>query len=210
MGAAVKPINTGASRFKVDRKHQAKSPIDKAKGYEVVWNQVSGEFGVFDAARTFEDACFIYLIGEDTDGPVKIGLSKDPISRLRSMQTGNPRRLRIEYVLIGDMPLEKLLHQFWEPFAVVSASSAGKPDALPGTEWFKPEARETLLPIIADAAYRQTQLLRQAPDSPLLFLALKHAVRDAHAENGFVAQGRDEVRLLGQTVGYAIRRRSRI
>lgn len=204
MGVAVKPINTGASRFKVDRKHQPKSPIDKAKGYEVVWNQVGA---LFDAARPF-DTVFIYLIGEADNGPLKIGYSKDPIARLRSMQTGNPRRLRIEHVLIGSMPLEKLLHQFWEPFAVVSAGNVGKPDALPGTEWFKPEARDTLLPIVADAAARQVEYLTTEPMPS--FEAVEQLVRDAHAESDFVARGRDEITLLGATVGYVIRRRSRI
>lgn len=202
----VPSVKSGQSRFQNSRKHQHKSPIDKAKGYEVVWNQVSD---LFDAARPFDVDSFVYVTGED-DGPLKIGLSRDPIARLRGMQTGNPRRLRIEYALIGDMPLEKLLHQFWEPFAIHSARNAGKPDALPGTEWFKPEVRDTLLPIIADAARRQAQLLRETPDADLLFEACVQAVRDAHAESGFVARGRDEVLLLGATVGYVVHRKSRI
>lgn len=207
MGAAVKPLGKGAGRkFNDRRKRLSKSPLDKAKAYEVVWNQVAG---LFEAARPFSNACFVYLIGEPDDGPLKIGMSKDPIGRLRTMQTGNPRRLRIEYALIGDMPIEKLLHEFWEPFAVFSARTQGKPGAPPGTEWFKPEARQTLLPIIADAAQRQIDLMLTTPDD-IASVELERAVRDAHAESGFVAQGRDEVRLLGQAVGYAVQRPSRI
>lgn len=186
-----------------------RSPIDKAKGYEVVWTQVSG---IFEALRPFENACFVYVIGE-ADGPLKIGLSKDPISRLRAMQTGNPRRLRIEYVLAGDMALEKLLHELWEPFAVYSMAGEavrgkGNPNAAPGTEWFKPEAREMLLPILADAVKRQLELLTPAGDVELP--ALERAVRDAHAESGFVAKRRDQTRLLGAVVGYSVQRPSRI
>jgi hypothetical protein len=137
---------------------RSRSPIDKAKAYEVVWNQVGG---LFDAARIFDGACFIYLIGEQDDGPFKIGFSKDPIGRLRTMQTGNPRRLRIEYVLVGDMALEKLLHELWESYAILSSASKAKPGAAPGTEWFRPEAREGILPIFADATQRQIAYLRQ-------------------------------------------------
>jgi hypothetical protein len=208
MGAAVKPINgrTRATRNS-PRKREFKSPIDKAKGYEVVWAQVNA---VFDAAREFADPCFVYLIGETGGGPLKIGVSKDPISRLRTMQTGNPRRLLIEHVLVGDQPLEKLLHEFWEPFAIVSARNTGKANVAPGTEWFKPDARETLLPIIEDAASRQVEILAGMADTGVSMAVLEDAVRDAHAESGFVAKGRDEVRLLGATVGYSVARPSRI
>jgi hypothetical protein len=205
MGAAVKPINSGNSPLgRSRRKHQPRSPIDKAKAYEVVWNNVSG---LFDAARLYEEPCFVYFIGEE-HGPIKIGNSKDPIGRLRTMQTGNPRRLRIEHVLMGAMPLEKLLHELWEPYAIRSAAKAGKPNASPGTEWFTPEIRETLLPIIVDASGRQTEYLQKAEEANMDDLG--RLVRDAHAESGFVAQGRDEVRLLGSMFGYSVNRPSRI
>jgi hypothetical protein len=186
------------------RKHN--SPIDKAKAYEVIWPQVHP---LFDAARIVDNACFIYVIGEQDDGSLKIGLSKDPIGRLRTMQTGNPRRLRIEHVLLGNMATEKLLHELWEPFAVVAASRAGKPDVLPGTEWFKPEARTHLAPIVEDAARRQVAYIFDDREERS-FDGLERIVRDAHADSGFVARGRDEVWLLGQGSGYVVQRRSRI
>jgi hypothetical protein len=40
--------------------------------------------------------------------------------------------------------------------------------------------------------------------------ALERIVRNAHAESGLVVQGRDEVRNLARTVGYAIPRPSRL
>jgi hypothetical protein len=205
MGAAVKPINSGNSPLgRGRRKHEPRSPIDKAKAYEVVWNNVSG---LFDAVRPYEAPCFVYFIGEE-HGPIKIGHSKDPIGRIRSMQTGNPRRLRIEHVLLGDMSLEKLLHEFWEPYAIRSAAKAGKPNASPGTEWFTPEVRESLLPIVADASDRQAQYLQSVERAGIDHL--ERLVRDAHADSGFIAQGRDEVRLLGLNIGYSVNRPSRI
>lgn len=193
--------------FDVPRKRDASSPLDKAKAYEVVWNQVSE---TFNTARYCLDVSFVYLIGEQDDGHFKIGLSKDPISRLRAMQTGNPRRLRIEYVLIGDMRLEKLLHELWAPYGVVSRRNAGNPDALPGTEWFTPEAREQLLPIMAAAVEQQLEYLQDEARTDYDWRDLERIVRNAHAESGFVAIGRDEVNLLGQGAGDVIRRRSRI
>jgi hypothetical protein len=193
-------VPVGASR-----NARAKSPLDKAKGYEVVWKQVAP---LFDAARAYGNASFVYVIGEADDGPIKIGVSKDPISRLRTMQTGNPRRLRIEYVLMGDTNIERLLHELWEPFAIFSARTAGKPDAAPGTEWFTPDTRKTLLPIVATASTDQVARLKAS--EPPSFDDLEVAVRDAHAAHGFVAHRRHEVRLLAAGSGYLVRRPSRI
>lgn len=130
----------------------ASSPLDKATAAEVVWDQVSD---LFNLARGIGDVCFVYVIAEADDGPVKIGVAKDPISRLRAMQTGNPRRLRLEYVLLGDKTLERRLHEYWEPWAIRSSRNSKKADTAPGTEWFKPEVREKLFPIMETAADTQ-------------------------------------------------------
>lgn len=209
MGAAVKRVRSGSgSRVAVGAsgKRKVGSPIDKAKGYEIVWKQVSA---LFEAARPYGNATFVYLIGEVDDGPVKIGLSTDPIGRLRTMQTGNPRRLRVEYVLVGDMATEKLLHEFWEPFAIVSSGSEGKPNAAPGTEWFKHEARIDILPIIADAVGRQIDYLREQT-TEYFYRDLEQLVRDAHADSGIVFKVRQQERFLAQGAGYYERRPSRI
>jgi hypothetical protein len=109
MGASVKSAKSGNKvPVGAGSKRQFPSPLDKAKGYEVVWQQVSP---VFESARGVGGISFVYFIGESDDGSLKIGTSKDPISRLRGMQTGNPRRLRIEHVLVGSSHLEKLLHE---------------------------------------------------------------------------------------------------
>ena len=38
---------------------------------------------------------YIYLISEGFNGPVKIGVAKNPGWRLCELQTGNPRKLRL-------------------------------------------------------------------------------------------------------------------
>lgn len=208
MGAPVKPLPKGAKRplnGGRSRTYKVKSPLDKAKGYEVIWSQVAG---VFEAMRPYEGAVFVYVIGEPDDGMLKIGVSKDPISRLRTMQTGNPRRLRLEYVLAGSMILEKLMHELWESHAIVSVRNQGKDNVAPGTEWFNPEARETLLPIIADAAQRQVDFLAQH-SGDVRSEDLERLIREAHADSGRVIHKRDEVRLFG-VLGTVVERPSRI
>lgn len=186
-----------------------RSPIDKAKAYEVVWQQVAP---IFEAARPYTDASFVYLIGEPDDGPIKIGFSKDPIGRLRSMQTGNPRRLRMEWVLVGAMPTEKLLQEFWEPHAIRSASHKGLLGQRPGTEWFKPEVRKRMVPIIEEAVQVQLDLLERVhvdlPDPT--FMNLEQAIRDAHRAHGFIPHVVAPTILMAQGAGSVISRRSRI
>lgn len=38
---------------------------------------------------------YLYLISESPAGPVKVGVSVNPASRLSSLQTGNPRPLKV-------------------------------------------------------------------------------------------------------------------
>lgn len=156
MAAPVKHARTSDSRHRVKRPKRVVFPLDKAKGYEAVWPQVAE---MFIETKRFDGAMYVYVVAEENDGPVKIGKAKDPIDRLRGMQTGNPRRLRIEYVLLGDLPIEKLLHQLWEPYAITSLAKRGKVDAAPGTEWFRPEIRAHLFPIIATAVEKQLDYL---------------------------------------------------
>lgn len=202
MGSPVKlNVRTGG-RVPIRAKRVPKfaSPLDRAKGYEVAWQQVAP---LFEAAREIEDVSFVYFIGEDgDDGPIKIGVAKDPVSRLRGMQTGNPRRLRIEQVLIGRCHLEKLLHELWEPFVIKSVRAQRTVGAAPGTEWFRADARPQLLPIIATAAAEQVSYLLQAEGE--VGAETERIVRDAHVAHGFVAQGRDVSRTLARGAGYVV------
>jgi hypothetical protein len=168
-------------------------PLSMAQGHEVVWKQVSS---FFEAARPYEDCSFVYIVGEEDDGPIKIGVSKDPISRLRQMQTGNPRRLRIEYVLMGDIVIEKFLHDLWRPFAIFASRKRGKVDAAPETEWFRSEVRAPLLPIIDLAVAGQIERLGEKTDVTTSEMA--HVIRIAHAAHGVELEARSDVaHLLG-------------
>lgn len=57
-----------------------------------------------------EDPSFVYLIQGDPGTPVKIGVAKDPLKRMRELQTGNPSKLHLQYVIPGDAGLERHLH----------------------------------------------------------------------------------------------------
>ena len=58
---------------------------------------------------------------------VKIGTSVNPIPRLKSLQTGNPRKLEILATMIGGRDTEKSLH---DQFSHLRVSG----------EWFRPDA----------------------------------------------------------------------
>lgn len=168
-----------------DTAARRRSPLDRARGNEVIWQQVAP---LFEAAAAYGAATFVYLICEADDGPIKIGYGKDPITRLRDMQTGNPRPLRIERVVIGGRAVEKMLHQMWLSFAVGGSA---------GTEWFRPEARPQLLPIITTAARLQVKSIRDSPAKPPLE-RLERFVSVAHKRAEFVVQGRDTERFYSR------------
>lgn len=67
----------------------------------------------------------LYVIREEEDGPVKIGLARKPAERLLTLQQGNPRRLSLVCSLPLRAEAEKRLHL------------ALKPDLVLG-EWFAP------------------------------------------------------------------------
>lgn len=51
---------------------------------------------------------YIYIIGSDNP-PYKVGISKDPQKRLKSLQTGHPQKLRIHLLKETDSAKTKLL-----------------------------------------------------------------------------------------------------
>lgn len=182
-----------------------KGPLDKAKAHEVVWQQVAP---LFDAAKPVADMVYVYFIGEEDDGCIKIGTAKDPIGRLRTMQTGNPRRLRLEFVLVGGRDTERMLHECWEPFAIVSAARRGKAMA-PGTEWFEPGIRPKLFPVVEAAAKEQIERLEKCKRHPgkVVTHALMHGpVRDALKAHGVHMKHYDTARFLAEGGGYVTRK----
>lgn len=182
-----------------------KSPLDRAAGFELVWDQVSP---IFDLGRRFGNAEYVYFVGEE-GGPIKIGWAKDPIVRLRGLQTGNPRRLRIEYVLLGGIELERLMQEMWHGFAI--RSKRKHPVAMnPGTEWFEAEIRQELEPILKAAAREQLRLVKAKKDETIMLDDLERVVRLAHGNHGFVAKTLAPLHYLGAAGGYVAERRSRV
>lgn len=77
------------------------------------------------STETPDSSSYIYFIQAGVSGPVKIGVSNDPFSRLRQLQTGNVENLRILAIHPGDLELEKALHRYFQPHRLKN-------------EWFEP------------------------------------------------------------------------
>ena len=56
-----------------------------------------------------DDPCFVYVIR--AGGPIKVGVAKDVAARLSTLQTGNPYRFELLYVIPGGQDLEWQLHR---------------------------------------------------------------------------------------------------
>lgn len=195
--AAVKHMKGRTKVPRGARKRTYASPVDKAKGWEINWKTVAP---VFEATRHVGNCCYVYAIAEADDGPVKIGHSKDPIARLRTMQTGNPRRLRIEHVIVGGLNTEKFLHEVWLEYAITSANPRTKlPEAAPGTEWFRSAAREKLLPVMASASTFQVEYIEETSGTDISQSVLNEALRRAHGVHEVEMRGRDVVWFLAAT-----------
>lgn len=61
---------------------------------------------------------WVYLIGSPRSGVVKIGVSKDPERRLRSLRTGSPVALRLLWKKPGAEDLEEALHAYFSAYRV--------------------------------------------------------------------------------------------
>ena len=68
----------------------------------------------------------IYFIQEGESGPIKIGFSTNPYSRLAAMQTGHPEQLHLIATIPGTPRKEKELHYFFDDLRIMG-------------EWFKPD-----------------------------------------------------------------------
>lgn len=177
-----------------------KSPIDIARPDQVIWDKVAP---IFEAGRSSTHWTYVYFIGEYDNGFLKIGKAKDPVKRLRNMQVGNARRLRVERVLLGDVATEKMLHQLWGEYGIVSEQDKRDKKPGPGTEWFKPEIRDALFPIVDDAVRRQLEWLKAAEDFKGILDDLDQQVRQAHIDADHEAKIMAPVYRLGNGTGYA-------
>lgn len=64
-------------------------------------------------------ATFVYLISEwdgetqEPTGFAKIGFAGDPVARLNSLRTGNPRHLQLNGLFCGGQESERAMHRRW-------------------------------------------------------------------------------------------------
>lgn len=91
--------------------------------------------------KRFADQGFVYVIceGKNSNGPVKIGWSLDPMKRLGILQTGNPYQLELAHVLPGDRLLESAIH------------AALRDERMVG-EWFQGESTRKMVESFASTA----------------------------------------------------------
>lgn len=54
---------------------------------------------------------FVYVIQGDPGTPIKVGIARDPVARLKGLQTGNPQQLRLLAVVPGDHEVEAGFHK---------------------------------------------------------------------------------------------------
>jgi len=87
------------------------------------------------ARKARVDTRYVYVIEAAETGHLKIGLARDPASRVRELQTGSP----VELLLIGQVPagpaFEALLHRRFDLYRVRG-------------EWFSPAIREPLVALL--------------------------------------------------------------
>lgn len=67
----------------------------------------------------------VYFIQSGNDGPVKIGVSDDPLARVKKLQTGSPAPLNLLAVIPGGIEKERELHAMFAKFRT-------------DREWFQP------------------------------------------------------------------------
>ncbi len=65
-----------------------------------------------------EEPSFVYVIQAEPGTPIKVGVAKNPRSRLATLQTGNPAELRLLFVVPGSHTLEAGLHRRLKDSAV--------------------------------------------------------------------------------------------
>ncbi len=130
---------------------------------------------------------WVYFISEADSDLIKIGFAKSPVARRRGMQTGNPRALRVERVIIGDQRTERLMHKAFSSSRVEGT-----------VEWFY--GRQEILAVAAEIAQRQADAALDADMGEMEAIAVETV-----NELGREIVVRDESRVPAQGLGYATR-----
>lgn len=191
-----------AGRLK--RKPRTSMPRDLLSGVhgsEINWDHVPGVL----AGRQPGRMPYVYFIAEAGDGYIKIGTARHPVKRLRELQTGNPRHLKIERVIHGDTEIEKLMHGYFRDDVVggrQQLSTTFQNSRARDTEWFDPGARERIFEAAEEIWYRQVEL--KPVDGFITIEMLQVAVAEAMDSLGHTLRGQDELRFLARTMGYAV------
>lgn len=91
------------------------------------------EVSIKEMPDVCEDSVFLYVIQEDgADGFLKVGYTKDPKKRLKSLSTANPRKLSTLFLAkIPSKEIEKIVHKILSPYHVKN-------------EWFTQESLSVL------------------------------------------------------------------
>jgi predicted GIY-YIG superfamily endonuclease len=94
-------------RMRYDELHPA------TKGLNIFDSQAPDQLDFWQ--RHLDETEYVYFIQSGSNGSVKIGLSNDPERRLRQLQTGNLRELRLRHVVPGTRGTENDLHVRFAP-----------------------------------------------------------------------------------------------
>lgn len=189
---------------------QASDLLSNAYAGEINW-QPAAE--MFAAAKRTGCVSFVYFIQEQQEdeeevGPLKIGTALNPIKRLRALQTGNPRRLWIERLLIGDRKLERFLHESFQAYAITDGrnrSSVYNAVYQMETEWFKADTTDWLLGVAERMAALQLTSIESIPENRTV-----QGIGQVASEmlKSFPKRGHDDLVLLAVGAG-SVRRRLR-
>ena len=60
---------------------------------------------------------YLYFIQSDVTGMIKVGRSKDPVKRLKQLQTGNPNKLKLIASFENSGWKEKIIHERLEKWS---------------------------------------------------------------------------------------------
>ena len=111
---------------------------------------------------------FVYFIQAEHGGPVKIGWTYDPDSRLKTLQTASPYKLVIRFLLPGTQRLEHYLHDRFAAYRLEGEWFEAHPD-MPGclheggistADWLGDDARVKLFEREAQKRPRRQALLQ--------------------------------------------------
>lgn len=103
-----------------------------------------------------EDASYVYVIRGGKKTPIKIGVAKRPIQRLKTLQTGNHQQLRLLLVVPGDEKLETVLHHRFAEHR------------LEGSEWFYGQGVAGIIEFVNDLALYMVRGHDGSVNPPLL------------------------------------------